>query len=907
MFNKRDTPDGLEQVSRASRRGEIAVEKPERASIGAFQGTRSQRKQANIDPLSPTVTYEDTIKLPTDPSGVSNPEASTDEPEIKNEEGLYRGKDAAALAAGEKGEKHDDAIPPFRHDLIADGIIENEEYDEESVPDLEDDALRAEHSVTADQEQDADADAADAASRPAQSLEMTLAMHAAKSAKQVRDDLEQVKGYSDSKFDALGRRIDKQQKDLGEINNGMKVIDDKLAKQAKQAEGDRKELDDKFGILAVKIDSMAERVISTDGEEIDGRLLKLQGRMQADVAKLEGKFESQLKVQNGEFKAMHGVLDSRIESIGDKMTETSSGINALALLLKSGAKVADAATAVFGGGDVPPTDCGGDGEGPECGHVEEPGFKTPSLAGKTEPTHPPDSPFACMPKSASWALDGSRDIHLKGSVTKVTERAIRRETPANYKIPMQRHAKRMEPDALFVEFKDSLPHGSYVSERTRVVALLAADRNMHVGYMGYTVDEAEANCVKSSLEAIDHHRRAEPGAFTRLKNVAATLRTAEKKDVTVGMQEVLDACDAQFSAPTAMVQAREFNDTVKKMHYPECVPSQMVHSMVEAFVDRLGADAGEEHAREAICLAIEEGAKIFPELTAFNSKMMDIDFQGANLAKWADQFVVLESSSEFVEALKTAKLRGAKLEREAGKAAVTGKGSNRVNMMLGGATTDLDTAPGTEGNANAQDLLVKVLSLLQTGAPNELGQVRPSAGETDMEAILRRTVATVGANTEALADIRDAVNAFSNDNSVMSSKSDKWVDAHGVAGFAAPGDPRREQLHIGKIAHACGVPVPAECPLDPNTFVGFHCPCNFFRKVAEEHFYWSPQSDEFKSGKPEYARVMPMDKNINTAMMHKLGKCRRMREEAHKAARADPAKINLLQPLEKGAKDCITI
>ena len=193
-------------------------------------------------------------------------------------------------------------------------------------------------------------------------------------------------------------------------------------------------------------------------------------------------------------------------------------------------------------------------------------------------------------------------------------------------------------------------------------------------------------------------------------------------------------------------------------------------------------------------------------------------------------------------------MRSAVADREAGKAAAAGKGANRVNMMLGGATTDLDTAPGTEGNANAQDLLVKVLSLLQTGAPNELGQVRPSAGETDMEAILRRTVATVGANTEALADIRDAVNAFSNDSSVMSSKSDKWVDAHGVAGFAAPGDPRREQLHIGKIAHACGVPVPAECPLDPNTFVGFHCPCNFFRKVAEEHFYWSPQSDEFKSG-----------------------------------------------------------
>ena len=52
------------------------------------------------------------------------------------------------------------------------------------------------------------------------------------------------------------------------------------------------------------------------------------------------------------------------------------------------------------------------------------------------------------------------------------------------------------------------------------------------------------------------------------------------------------------------------------------------------------------------------------------------------------------------------------------------------------------------GKSYAQDLLVKVLSLLQTGAPNELGQVRPSAGETDMEAILRRTVATVGASAD---------------------------------------------------------------------------------------------------------------------------------------------------------------
>eukprot|EP00966_Prymnesium_polylepis_P176161 4077588-Prymnesium_polylepis.1 len=53
-------------------------------------------------------------------------------------------------------------------------------------------------------------------------------------------------------------------------------------------------------------------------KERDGQLRDLQDRMKADVVELEGKFASQMKVQGDEFKAMHGVLDSRVESIGDK-------------------------------------------------------------------------------------------------------------------------------------------------------------------------------------------------------------------------------------------------------------------------------------------------------------------------------------------------------------------------------------------------------------------------------------------------------------------------------------------------------------------------------------------------------------------------------------------------------------
>ena len=140
---------------------------------------------------------------------------------------------------------------------------------------------------------------------------------------------------------------------------------------------------------------------------------------------------------------------------------------------------------------------------------------------------------------------------------------------------------------------------------------------------------------------------------------------------------------------------------------------------------------------------------------------------------------------------------------------------------------------------------------------------------------------------------------------VQGAQGDSWVAQHGVVGFKAPADPQREILHAGRIARACGVEVSSACPKDPNAYVGFHCPCNKFRNVPEDAWFWNPASDEFKSGKPEYAKVKPFDL-ANFGYMHKLGKCRTLRAKAHVKAKEDPQLISLLVPLPKETKDCIT-
>ncbi|KAL1511386.1 hypothetical protein AB1Y20_006187 [Prymnesium parvum] len=137
-------------------------------------------------------------------------------------------------------------------------------------------------------------------------------------------------------------------------------------------------------------------------------------------------------------------------------------------------------------------------------------------------------------------------------------------------------------------------------------------------------------------------------------------------------------------------------------------------------------------------------------------------------------------------------------------------------------------------------------------------------------------------------------------------KNDQWVSEKGVPGFKSPSDERREALHIGKIAKALGIPISKDCPKSADAYVAPECPCATLKGIPPEHWYYSPRSEEYKSGEDKYTRQPPADV-FKFGYYHKLGKCRRMREEAHKLAKADPAKIGLLTPLPRGSEDCITL
>ena len=110
----------------------------------------------------------------------------------------------------------------------------------------------------------------------------------------------------------------------------------------------------------------------------------------------------------------------------------------------------------------------------------------------------------------------------------------------------------------------------------------------------------------------------------------------------------------------------------------------------------------------------------------------------------------------------------------------------------------------------------------------------------------------------------------------------------------------------GKLCVAYGLEPSKDCPMDPHAMVGPECPCNLWRKVPAENWYFSPASDEFKSGKPECSRVKPADLK-DFGYYHKLGKCKTCYAKAHEMGKADTNKLGLLVPLPKGATDCMTV
>ena len=208
-------------------------------------------------------------------------------------------------------------------------------------------------------------------------------------------------------------------------------------------------------------------------------------------------------------------------------------------------------------------------------------------------------------------------------------------------------------------------------------------------------------------------------------------------------------------------------------------------------------------------------------------------------------------------------------------------GSRGINVLLGEHPREFDSDDGDDSGSGGADFMRKVATNLLGVAPGDLGEPK---GKVDDTQLLRRLIAAV----------------------TREQKNEQWVEAHGVPGFAAPSDERREPLHIGKISAALGIKLSPDIPKSVDAYVGPLCPCAHLKGIPAENWYYSPRSEEFKSGKPEYTR-QPTAEVTKFGYYHKLGKCRRMREEAHKLGRKDPANIALLTPLPRGCPDCISL
>lgn len=437
----------------------------------------------------------------------------------------------------------------------------------------------------------------------------------------------------------------------------------------------------------------------------------------------------------------------------------------------------------------------------------------------------------------------------------------------------------MAEDKLLVSFDDSLTFSGYVEQRVKLVRKLAA--------MAYTLLEkegreaAQATVTRHLQQSLEYF--ATSTGYAKLGVVVAELETAEERVTAV---TTLNMLDLQFASASKVGRAREITQQLNELTMANgIVPSAAISKCKLLIKRRLGSTADQElldsEVRTFITEMIRGQTNSHPCLKPFDDKLLDTEFADQPLSKWQAQFALYEKTPSFQEGLHRA--QGTPVVPRAKGKETGSAGARGVNALLGYSPTEVTD---TEGNQTA--VLQKILSMVAGIPPNDTVKGGGSAGGGDGEGYLARLIAMVEQN-------------------VPQALNDAWVKQHGMIGFKAPSASDREQLHVGKICRAIGVEVPKGCPVDPQAYVGFLCPCNQMKGIPEEHWYYAPMSDEFKSGKPEFSRVKPVDVKV-FGWMHKLGKCKALRAEAHKKAKEDPAKhIDLLAPLPRGTKDCVTI
>ena len=498
-------------------------------------------------------------------------------------------------------------------------------------------------------------------------------------------------------------------------------------------------------------------------------------------------------------------------------------------------------------------------------------------------------------------MKASKAPSLEGSITAVTvDQALRHKPNRDVKTDVAMVADMVKADKLLEHFKDDVTTAGYLEVRRMSVLYLAGMGFMLVEKEGE--ETAESTVQRYLVQSIRYFSVI--SGYGKLAAVDLALSAALDTGDTITAGGIYEFMDKEFVAPTRGERNREFTRELDSLTVVQgCLPTTLLSRAHRIYMRKYGdaRDAhklAEQETRDLVTSNLAKQAEQHGFLKVFSDKLLDADFSAASFDTWQQQFKIYEGTDSFKVGMAAAKkASGVKPPVKLTGKEVGGPGSRDVNMLLGHHPEELDGRGTTES-------LQKIMAMIAGVHPGDVGGGAPAGGGPMVQGA--HGASGLGGGGGGDAFLQRMIAAVQFNGAATQVKNDSWVAAHGVPGFKSPSAPDREKLHIGRLAKALGVEVPAGCPKDPNSYVGPTCLCNVWKQIPEENWYWAPESDEFKSGKPEYARVKPADV-VKFGYFHKLGKCKACRQRAHELVREDPTKIQLLWPLAKDAVDCITL
>ena len=486
---------------------------------------------------------------------------------------------------------------------------------------------------------------------------------------------------------------------------------------------------------------------------------------------------------------------------------------------------------------------------------------------------------------------------LRNFVTEITPAvAFGRMPNPNSRDDSRQFYSKMGASTLMSGFNDDVTHAKFVVLRNTLLADLAglAYHTILMQGSGFSSKEQAVAMARSTAarymnDAIKHQAGISKKMSVVNIQISALESTRKGEEVTV--KYMVGLLEKEYVAATPFALQSEIHDRIKSITFERgYTPSSMVIELQTVLLQRWGPDHKariEDEVRAHVMQNVGALVETHPAMRAINDKIMDISFSKAPLDEWVVQFKNYESQESFRAALAAIATAGSTGGRKVASKQVA---TNGVAAMMGNHPREFDEDDDQEPPTRSElGALREILGSLAGLAPKDLqSNGAPSTAERDL---LRRLIAAVGEGLRSEPPRYDAA----------------WVAAEGVPGYAPPDDKDRPPLHIGKVCKALGWTIDPGCPKDPRALVGPTCVCNTnVHHLDASQWFYHPKSQEFKSGKAEFCRPVPPD--LTTfGYYHGFGKCKHVAKAAHKHVKANPASVDILTPLPRGVKDCVTI